>query len=129
LVRWLLRTIGPRWMLAAGGLAGAMANLTVGLGGSWQVDAAALVLLGISFYMLHNSFQTQVTEIAPDARASAVALHAFSFFVGQAASVVIFGVGLRTIGLLPTTSVAAVIILGVGLVAAFALTKPVQRAR
>ena len=44
----------------------------------------AMVVLGLGFYMLHNSFQTQVTEIAPTARASAVALHAFSFFVGQA---------------------------------------------
>ncbi len=33
--------------------------------------------------MLHNSFQTQVTEVAPQARGSAVALHAFSFFSGQ----------------------------------------------
>ena len=50
---------------------------------------------GWAFTCLHNSFQTQVTELAPEARASAVALHAFSFFVGQALGVVIVGLGLR----------------------------------
>jgi predicted MFS family arabinose efflux permease len=129
LISWLLRTLGSRWMMIVGGLAGGAANLAIGIGGSWHFDAAALVLLGISFYMLHTSFQTQVTEIAPEARASAVALHAFSFFVGQAIGVVAFGFGLRTIGLLPTASVAACIILTVGLVAAAILTKPPQRAR
>lgn len=129
LVRWLLRTIGPRGMLLAGGMAGAAANLTVGIGGSWQIDAAALVLLGMSFYLLHNTFQTQVTEIAPDARASAVAIHAFSFFVGQALGVVLLGSGLRTLGLLPTMALAALTVLGVGLYASVALTRPFQRAR
>jgi hypothetical protein len=30
----------------------------------------------LSFYMLHNSLQTEATEIAPEARGSAVALFA-----------------------------------------------------
>jgi predicted MFS family arabinose efflux permease len=82
-----------------------------------------MVTLGLGFYMLHNSFQTQVTEVAPTARASAVALHAFSFFVGQALGVVGVGFGLRAAGLFPTMAVAALTILGVGLAAAVALTK------
>ena len=49
--------------------------------------------MGLGFYMLHNTFQAQVTEVAPKARASAVALHAFSFFCGQALGVVLMGVG------------------------------------
>jgi predicted MFS family arabinose efflux permease len=124
-----MRTLGLRRMLMAAGLAAAVANLAIGFGSSWQFDAAALVLLGLGFYMLHSLFQTQVTELAPEGRASAVAIHAFSFFVGQALGVVLIGWGLRSVGLLPTMALAALLILGVGLTAAFALTGPAQRAR
>ncbi|HEU6442467.1 MAG TPA: MFS transporter, partial [Microvirga sp.] len=87
-------------------------------------------LMGLGFYMLHNTFQAQVTEVAPEARASAVALHAFSFFCGQALGVVLMGFGLRHIGLTASTATAALIILGVGLTASMVLRRPVpQRAR
>jgi hypothetical protein len=43
--------------------------------------------------------------------------------------VVLIGWGLRSVGLLPTMALAALLILGVGLTAAFALTGPAQRAR
>ncbi|HEY8384254.1 MAG TPA: MFS transporter [Microvirga sp.] len=129
LVAWMLRALGLRRMLVAGGFIAAAAFLLVGVAGDWRLDAAAMVLLGLGFYMLHNSFQTQVTELAPEARASAVALHAFSFFVGQALGVVLTGIGLRQAGLLPTMIVAGLAILGVGLVAAATLTrKPAAKA-
>ena len=80
----LLRLLGMRRMLIGGGVICAGALLVIGSAASWQVDCAALVALGLGFYMLHNTFQVQVTEVAPTARASAVSLHAFSFFCGQA---------------------------------------------
>lgn len=123
LVSWMLRRLGLRFMLLAGGAIAALSLLAIGLAGSWKLDAAAMVTLGLGFYMLHNSFQTQVTEVAPTARASAVALHAFSFFVGQALGVVALGFGLRNAGLFPTMSLAALTICGVGVVAAVALTR------
>jgi predicted MFS family arabinose efflux permease len=126
LVRWMLATLGLRLMLVAGGIFSAAAFLAFGLAGSWQMDTLAMLALGTGFYMLHNSFQTQVTELAPQARASAVALHAFSFFCGQALGVVVFGFGLRAIGLLPSMAISAVAILLVGLAAAATLTRPGQ---
>jgi predicted MFS family arabinose efflux permease len=126
LVRWMLATLGLRLMLVAGGIISAAAFLAFGLAGSWQMDTLAMLALGTGFYMLHNSFQTQVTELAPQARASAVALHAFSFFCGQALGVVVFGFGLRAIGLLPSMTISAVAILLVGLAAAATLTRPGQ---
>lgn len=128
LVRWMLRRLGLGRMLATGGGLAALALLTVGLVANWKLDAAAMVVLGLGFYMLHNSFQTQVTEVAPKARASAVALHAFSFFAGQALGVVFVGAGLRAIGETATLAFAAAVILGVGLAAAAILTRPAQAA-
>ncbi|VUD73111.1 hypothetical protein MET9862_03724 [Methylobacterium symbioticum] len=66
--------------------------------------------------MLHNTFQTQVTEVAPQARASAVALHAFSFFCGQALGVAFLGAALQLLGQFGALAVCAAVILAVGLV-------------
>jgi predicted MFS family arabinose efflux permease len=129
LVGWMLARLGLGRMLIAGGMFGAAALLTIGLAGDWRVGAAAMVVLGLGFYMLHNSFQTQVTEVAPQARGSAVALHAFSYFSGQALGVVAIGAGLRTVGLFPSMTLAAVVILGVGLVAAATLTLSADQPR
>lgn len=130
LVAWMLKHLGIGRMLLGGGFFAGAALVLLGMGGDWKLDAAALLFMGLGFYMLHNTFQAQVTEVAPGARASAVALHAFSFFCGQALGVVLMGFGLRNVGLTGATSVAALIILGVGLAASFLLTRPqVQRAR
>ena len=130
LVTWMLRRLGIGRILIGGGFFAAAALVTLGLGGDWKLDAAAMLLLGLGFYMLHNTFQVQVTELAPQARASAVALHAFSFFCGQALGVVLMGFGLRHGGLTASTTVAALAILLVGLVASVILTRPMpQRAR
>jgi hypothetical protein len=43
-----------------------------------------MVVIGLSYYMLHNCLQTEATELAPTARGSAVALFACGFFLGQA---------------------------------------------
>ncbi|WP_112663365.1 MFS transporter [Microvirga flavescens] len=130
LVSWMLRRLGITRILAAGGLFAAAALVIMGFGADWKVDALAMLLMGLGFYMLHNTFQAQVTEVAPQARASAVALHAFSFFGGQALGVVVMGVGLRSIGLTASTMIAALVIASLGLTAAYVLSRPAQpRAR
>jgi predicted MFS family arabinose efflux permease len=49
-------------------------------------------------FMIHNSIQTRVTEVAPHARGAAVAMHAFHFFLGQTAGPAVFGQMLRYAG-------------------------------
>ena len=110
----LLRLLGMRRMLIGGGAICAGALLVIGSAASWQVDCAALVALGLGFYMLHNTFQVQVTEVAPTARASAVSLHAFSFFCGQALGVAILGAALQGLGQFTALALCALVILCVG---------------
>jgi predicted MFS family arabinose efflux permease len=125
----MLRRLGIGRILVGGGLFAAAALIVLGFAQDWTVYAVAMLLMGLGFYMMHNTFQAQVTEVAPHARASAVALHAFSFFCGQALGVVIMGLGQRTIGLTPSTGVAALVILGVGVTAAMVLTRPAPQPR
>ncbi|WP_245259367.1 MFS transporter [Methylobacterium sp. 77] len=114
----LLRLLGLPRMLIVGGAICACALLVIGSAGRWQVDCAALVALGLGFYMLHNTFQVQVTEVAPTARASAVSLHAFSFFCGQALSVAILGAALQGLGQFTALAICAAVILVLGSVTA-----------
>ena len=54
-----------------------------------NTDISDLVIVGcgIAFYMLHNTLQTHGTQMAPEARGSALALFALCLFVGQAIGV------------------------------------------
>ncbi|MGY2049509.1 MFS transporter [Methylobacterium sp. JK268] len=126
LVGLLLRFLGQTRMLAVGGAVAGAALLTVGLAGAWTLDAAALVALGLGYYMLHNTYQVQVTEVAPGARASAVSLHAFSFFCGQALGVAVVGAGLTALGQFGALALCAATILALGLATAWRLSRPVQ---
>jgi predicted MFS family arabinose efflux permease len=105
LVRWggLLCAIGLSWL--------ALVN-------AWPPKAMAFVVIGFGFYMIHNSIQTQVTELVPEARGASVALHAFNFFLGQAVGPVLYGVGIASIGAAATVSISAAVMLLLGLATA-----------
>ena len=51
--------------------------------------AAVSLLAGIGFYFLHNTLQTQATQMAPHARGSAVTLFACLLFFGQSTGVLL----------------------------------------
>lgn len=129
IVPLLLRFLGLRRMLATAGALIALAFSVVAVPLDWVVYAAAMFVVGLAFYMLHNSFQTQVTELVPDARASAVSLHAFSYFAGQALGPVVIGFGLGAIGAPATMIVCGLACLALGIVAAAVLTGSQPRAR
>jgi MFS transporter, DHA1 family, inner membrane transport protein len=91
---------------------------------SWPVEFANFALLGFGFYMLHGVVQIYASELAPAARGSAMALHSFFFFLGQAVGPVIYGVGLSTVGLTPVILFGAVVLVGVGFTCAHWLRRP-----
>ena len=62
------------------------------------VLVGAFLLLGFGFFMMHNSIQTRVTEVAPGARGSAVALHAFFFFLGHSLGPLAYGPAIALAG-------------------------------
>lgn len=110
----LVARLGPPRMLALGGLLCGAALLAIALAPHWLGVAGAMVVLGCGFFLMHNSIQTRVTEVAPSARGAAVALHAFSYFLGQSLSPAMFGVGLAAFGATVTLALCAagVVVLG-----------------
>jgi predicted MFS family arabinose efflux permease len=86
--RWL-GWFGERGLARLGSTLVALGLLL--LAWSHHVALAALGCLaaGLGFYMLHNTLQTQATQMAPEARGSAVTLFACMLFFGQSTGVLL----------------------------------------
>src|SRR5260221_3225653 len=123
-VRQLLRVLGQKQIMTAGGLFAALGLVIVAPNPAWPVQAAALSPMGRGFYMLHASIPVYVTEFAPATRSSAVAFHTFSFFVGGGISPVLYGAGLEWLGPATTLCIAGIAMAVIGIVSAQLLVKP-----
>ncbi|MEQ1714649.1 MAG: MFS transporter [Hyphomicrobium sp.] len=121
LVVMLLRRLGLMNLIRAGGLVAALGLASLALGASWPAEMAAFVLVGVGFYMVHNSLQTQATELAPNARGAAVAAHAFFFFLGQAVGPVVYAFALPALGQGTTLACGALVMAALGFATAHGL--------
>jgi len=65
---------------------------------AWGWTLPACVGLGLGFYMLHNTLQTQATQMAPERRGAAVAAFAGCFFLGQSVGAALAGALVGSIG-------------------------------
>jgi predicted MFS family arabinose efflux permease len=83
-----------RW---GGGLMG-LALLAIGYAPAWGWALAGCFVLGLGFYMLHNTLQVNATQMAPQSRGAAVSAFAACFFLGQSAGVSLGGWWVGTIG-------------------------------
>lgn len=81
--RTLLARLGERGLARGGGCLLALGYLALPLAPAPWLAALAIGLLGLGFYMLHNTLQTNATQMAPEARGLAVSTFASCFFIGQ----------------------------------------------
>ena len=112
LAKRVLRWMGQDRMVLLGGALCLTAYTGFAFAPIAPIFIGSGLVLGLGMFMIHNSIQTRVTEVAPHARGTAVALHAFHFYLGQTAGPALFGQMLRYAGATPTFLCA-----GVGLLA------------
>ncbi len=98
IVGLVLRWIGQNRMVRLGGFLAAAGLL--GMAFAWlpEIFIGCGLLLGTGFFMIHNTIQVRASEVAPHARGSAIAMHSFSFFVGQSAGPALMGLALAMLG-------------------------------
>ncbi|HTQ83327.1 MAG TPA: MFS transporter [Pseudolabrys sp.] len=120
----LLPRLGETRMMRLGGVAMAFTLVVLALRVPWPAQFFNFALLGFGFYMVHAVIQIYASELVPSARGSAMALHSFFFFLGQALGPIVYGAGLNSIGLDPVLLFGAVVLLGVGLTCAQWLRRP-----
>lgn len=112
LVRVLVHRLGPDRMVRAGAALLLACFALLAALPWWPLAPAAVVGLGLAYYMMHNTLQTLATEMAPQARGAAIAVFAFCLFFGQSLGVAAAGLGAQALGYRPVMAAA-----GVGLAA------------
>ena len=100
-VRPLLRRLGQRGLVTWGGAICCICYAIAMLASAWQVAMPCTIVMGFSFFMLHNTVQTKATEMAPHARGAAVSLYAGFWSFGQAIGVAVMGGILGFVGYVP----------------------------
>jgi predicted MFS family arabinose efflux permease len=83
----MVRLLGERGLVLAGGSCLAAGFLGLALAPSAGWAAPCIFLFGLGIIMLHNTLQVHATQMAPEARGSAMALFAFFLFTGQSTGV------------------------------------------
>lgn len=127
IVPMLLRHLGVHGVMSFGGLLAAGGLVLAGVQLALPSGFIAFTIMGIGFYMIHNSLQTQASELSATARGSAMALHAFSFFAGQAIGPAVFGALLGIAGPHAPIFLSAAIIAVLGWLTAQGLKRAVRR--
>ncbi|MGV2979526.1 MFS transporter [Camelimonas sp. ID_303_24] len=89
--RTMVKRFGERGLVIWGGVGLAIAFTLIAITPVLWSAIIASAICGLSFYMLHNTLQTNATQMAPEARGSAVSLFASALFIGQTAGVAVIG--------------------------------------
>jgi predicted MFS family arabinose efflux permease len=110
-VRRLVTGIGERGTLLVGGILLCAAYMVIGLLQVWWLFIPGMILYGMGYFTMHGALQTRATELNPKARASAVSLFAFVFYLGQGTGPVAMGQAIRLAGYGPSFTVAGIGIL------------------
>ena len=122
-VRFLVSRFGPTGLAAGGGMMLAAAYVTLALEPFYWMAPLAITATGLGFYMLHNTLQTNATQMTPEARGTALGLFSAALYLGQTAGVAAGGVVFDRYTAVPVFLTAAVVLLGVGLWFARALKR------
>lgn len=126
----LLPKIGVNGMMIAGGTLVGVQLAAVALGPEWKLQTLGLLFMGWGFYMIHGCLQVFASELSVEARATALSLHSFFFFMGQTIGPIAYGFGIQHAGKTPTLLTAGAIMIVLGFVCARLLrqTRPADAA-
>ena len=114
----LLPRIGVKGLMLSGATLVAFQLVAVAMGPQWKLQALSLLFMGWGFYMIHGCLQVFASEFSVEARATALSLHSFFFFMGQTLGPIVYGFGLLHAGKVPTLLTAAAIRVSIGIVCA-----------
>ncbi len=87
--RWLGWLGGERGLVKTGAGFIVLGLLTLAWAQQAMLGMLACLATGFGFYMLHNTLQTQATQMAPSSRGTAVTLFACLLFFGQSTGVLL----------------------------------------
>lgn len=113
-----LPRLGVRGMMIAGASLVGLQLAAVAFGPDWRIQLACLLLMGWGFYMIHGCIQVFASELSVEARATALSLHSFFFFMGQTLGPIAYGFGIQHAGKVSTLLAAAAVMIVLGIACA-----------
>jgi predicted MFS family arabinose efflux permease len=113
-----LPLLGVKGMMIGGASMVALQLAVIAFGPGWKFQALSLLLMGWGFYMIHGCMQVFASELSVEARATALALHSFFFFMGQTVGPIAYGFGIQNVGKVPTLLASAVVMVALGIACA-----------
>ncbi|MBR1168843.1 MFS transporter [Bradyrhizobium sp. DASA03005] len=114
----MLPRLGVKGMMIAGASLVALQLGALAFGPGWKLQFVSMLAMGWGFYMIHGCLQVFASELSIGARATAMSLHSFFFFMGQTVGPLAYGFGLQHGGKVPTLLASAAIMVVLGLVCA-----------
>jgi predicted MFS family arabinose efflux permease len=82
-VHVLVARLGQTGLAAGGGILLAAAYVTLAFEPYAWIAPIAIVTIGLGFYMLHNTLQTNATQMTPEARGTAIGIFSAALYLGQ----------------------------------------------
>jgi predicted MFS family arabinose efflux permease len=114
----LLPRLGVKGMMIAGATIVALQLVVLAFGPGWIIQTVSLLFMGWGFYMIHGCLQVFASELSVEARATALSLHSFFFFMGQTIGPIAYGLGLAHLGKIPALLTSAGIMVALGIACA-----------
>ncbi|MBR0705248.1 MULTISPECIES: MFS transporter [Bradyrhizobium] len=114
----MLPRLGVKGMMIAGASIVGLQLCALAFGFGWKLQFVSMLLMGWGFYMIHGCLQVFASELSIGARATAMSLHSFFFFMGQTVGPLAYGFGLHHAGKEPTLLASAAIMVVLGLACA-----------
>jgi YNFM family putative membrane transporter len=88
-VQQLVNRLGQPGLALFGGIMLGIAYLVLAIGAAWWLAPLAVTAIGFGFYALHNTLQTNATQMTPEARGTAVAIFSSAIYLGQVLGVAV----------------------------------------
>jgi MFS transporter, YNFM family, putative membrane transport protein len=108
-VQHLVGHFGERGLVIGGGGVVMLGFLMLAGAPWWESAPLATTLLGFGYYMVHNTLQTNATQMLPQARGTAVAGFSSALFLGQSAGVALAAPIVDRAGAVPVFMLAALL--------------------
>jgi predicted MFS family arabinose efflux permease len=86
-VQTLVDRLGQVGLVIGGGAMLTLSYLALAAAPVWWIAIAAVAVIGLGFHMVHNTLQVNATQMAPQARATALGVFSSALYLGQSAGV------------------------------------------
>jgi predicted MFS family arabinose efflux permease len=121
----LLPRLGVNGMMIAGASLVGLQLVVLSFGLGWKLQLLSMLVMGFGFYSIHGCLQVFASELSIEARATAMSLHSFFFFMGQTVGPIAYGFGIGQAGKQPTLFASACVMVALGFAcAAFLRQRP-----